>query len=245
MTTHKVVSEAEWIEARKAFLEKEKAFTRAKDELSRERRELPWVKVEKHYVFQGPNGKETLADLFQGRSQLLVQHFMFGPGWEEGCDGCSFQADHMDSARQHFEHHDVSFAVVSRAPYEELVPFKKRMGWTFHWVSSFGSDFNYDYYVSYTPEELAKGKIYYNYREAESSSEENPGISVFFRDEDGTIYHTYSAYDRGGEELINTYNVLDLMPKGRNENGPYFNLGDWVKHHDRYENSDQDVEFSA
>lgn len=235
MEQHKIVSREEWTQARKAHLAREKELTRELDKLRAERRALPWVKVDKEYVFDGPDGKVTLADLFQGRSQLVVQHFMFAPGWTEGCIGCSFAADHVDAARQHFEQKDVSFAAVSRAPYAEFAPFRKRMGWTFLWVSSSGSDFNYDFGVSFTPEQLAAGQVTYNYRPEKLQGQEHPGVSVFYRNDKGEIFHTYSAYGRGDESTIGAYAYLDLVPKGRDENGPGFNLGDWVKHHDRYE----------
>ena len=231
---HKVVSREQWLIARKAHLMKEKELTRARDELVRQRRELPWVKVEKAYVFDGPDGKETFADLFNGRSQLIVNHFMLGPGWEEGCVGCSFRADHIEGALVHLEHHDVTVVVVSRAPLAEIDAFKRRMGWRFKWVSSNGSDFNYDYHVSFTPDELAKGKVYYNYEMQEGGIEELPGLSVFCMDAAGDIFHTYSTYARGAEALLGTYVCLDLTPKGRNETGSNRNLTDWVRHHDRY-----------
>lgn len=237
MEQHKIVSQAEWIEARKAHLAHEKEMTKALDRLREERRRLPWVRVEKNYVFDGPNGKVALADLFDGRSQLVIQHFMFGPGWKEGCIGCSFAADHVDGARQHFEQKDISFAAVSRAPYAELAPFRKRMGWEFVWVSSHGSDFNYDFGVSFTPEQIATGTMFYNYADQKADGEEQPGVSVFYRNEAGEIFHTYSAYGRGDEGTIGAYAYLDLAPKGRDENGPNFNLGDWVKLHDEYENA--------
>jgi predicted dithiol-disulfide oxidoreductase (DUF899 family) len=230
----KVVSSEEWLAARKADLAREKEFTRQRDELSRQRRELPWVKIEKNYVFDGPDGKETLADLFEGRSQLIVYHFMFGPGWEEGCPYCSFLADHFDGPLVHLAHHDVSLVVVSRAPLPQIEAFKKRMGWRFKWVSSSGSDFNYDFHVSFTKGDRAKGKVYYNYEMQEFGSEELPGTSVFYKDGTGDVFHTYSAYARGGDILIGAYNYLDLTPKGRNETGPNHDLTDWVRHHDRY-----------
>jgi predicted dithiol-disulfide oxidoreductase (DUF899 family) len=226
-----VVSRAEWLAARKEFLLKEKEFTHARDALSAERRRLPMVRIEKEYVFDGQKGKETLADLFDGRSQLIVYHFMLGPGWKEGCDGCSFLADHIDGANLHLAHHDVSLVVVSRAPLSEIAPFKKRMGWRFKWVSSYGSEFNYDYHVSFSNEDLATGKVFYNYRMEENSSEELPGISVFYKDETGAVFHTYSSYARGGDILLGAYNYLALTPTGRNESG---NM-DWVRHHDRYD----------
>ncbi len=229
----KVVSPAEWLKARKAYLAKEKEFTRLRDELSRQRRELPWEKVEKNYVFEGPGGKQTLADLFGKRSQLIVYHFMFGPGWKEGCPSCSYLADHFDGATIHLAHRDVSFAVISRAPMAEIDAFKKRMGWRFPWVSSFGSDFNYDYHVSFTPEEKAEGTVEYNYDTTEFPSEEGPGASVFYKDKNGDIFHTYSSYARGLDILVGTYNLLDLVPKGRDEDGLAFTMA-WVRHHDRY-----------
>jgi predicted dithiol-disulfide oxidoreductase (DUF899 family) len=230
----KVVSRAEWLAARKELLVREKELTRFRDELSRQRRELPWVKIEKSYVFDGPNGKETLADLFDGRSQLIIKHFMFGPGWKEGCVGCSFEVDHIEGALVHLEHHDVTYVAVSRAPLPEIEAFKKRMGWHFKWVSSFGSDFNYDYHVSFTKQDIARGKVYYNYAMQDVGMEELSGRSVFYKDESGDIFHTYSAFGRGTEELLGTYVCLDLTPKGRNEIGPNHNLTDWVRHHDRY-----------
>lgn len=233
--SHRIVSENEWIAARKRHLVKEKEFTRLYDELTRQRRELPWVRVEKNYLFDGPKGTQTLADLFAGRSQLIVQHFMFGPGWKEGCVGCSFQADHVDSAWVHLAHHDVSFAAVSRAPFAQIEPFRQRMGWRFHWVSSYGSDFNYDYQVSFTQQALANGATSYNFEARELDSEEMPGISVFFREAGGEIFRTYSSYGRGDEQLIGAYSYLDLTPRGRNETGPSFDLTDWVRHHDKYE----------
>ena len=232
----KVVSPAEWLTARKAHLAKEKEFTRLRDELSQQRRELPWEKIEKQYVFDGPGGKKTLADLFGKRSQLIVYHFMFGPGWKEGCPSCSYLADHFDGSAIHLAHRDVSFAAISRAPSAEIEAFKKRMGWRFPWVSSFGSDFNYDYHVSFSPEEKAKnnGKVQYNYELTEFGSEEGPGASVFYKDKTGDIFHTYSSYARGLDILVGTYNFLDLVPKGRDEEGLAFSMA-WVRHHDRYE----------
>ena len=231
---HKVVSEEEWLDARKALLAEEKEFTRQRDELSRRRRELPWVKVEKNYVFEGPKGKETLADLFDGRSQLIVYHFMFGPDWQEGCPFCSFLADHIDGSVVHLAQRDVTLLAVSRAPLPAIEAFKKRMGWRFKWVSSHGSDFNFDYQVSFVKNEKAKGKVYYNYEMGEFPSEEAPGTSVFYKDGNSNVFHTYSAYARGSEVLIGAYNYLDLAPKGRDETGPHHNLTDWVRHHDRY-----------
>src|SRR5215831_14524387 len=209
MPGHTVVSREEWLEARKAHLAKEKEFTRRRDELSRQRRELPWVKVEKNYVFDSPRGRETLADLFDGRSQLIVYHFMFGPDWQQGCPSCSFLADHIDGAGVHLAHRDVTLLAVSRAPLPQIDTFKKRMGWRFKWVSSHGNDFNFDYHVSFTQDDLAQGQVYYNYHLLEFSGEispEAPGISVFYKDATGAIFHTYSSYARGLDILIGAYN---------------------------------------
>jgi predicted dithiol-disulfide oxidoreductase (DUF899 family) len=230
---HPVVSQAEWLAARKDFLAKEKEFTLLRDELSRERRELPWERVEKQYVFDGPGGKETMADLFDGRSQLMVYHFMLGPDWSEGCKSCSYLADHFDGAAIHLAHRDVTLVVVSRAPIAEIEAFKKRMGWKFHWVSSFGTDFNYDYHVSFTAEDKAKGEVDYNYGPSQFFSEEGPGLSAFYKDESGAIFHTYSSYARGLDILVGTYNFLDMAPKGRDEDGLAFSMS-WVRHHDKY-----------
>ncbi len=202
MQPHKIVSQEQWLTARKALLAKEKELTRARDELARQRRELPWVKVDKRYVFDGPHGKETLADLFDGRSQLIIDHFMLGPGWEEGCVGCSFGADHIEGGLVHLEHHDVTVVVVSRAPLAEIEAFKRRMGWRFKWVSSYGSDFNFDYHVSFRKEDADNGKVYYNYEMQDFAIEELPGLSVFTKDENGDIFHTYSTYARGAETLL-------------------------------------------
>ena len=193
MKPNRIVSQDAWLAARKQYLGKEKEFTRLRDRLSAQRRELPWVRVEKQYDFDGPTGKETLGDLFDGRSQLIVYHFMFGPGWEQGCPSCSFLADHFDGALVHLVHRDATLLAISRAPLPEIEAFKKRMGWRFKWVSSFGNDFNHDYHVSFTPDEIAKGKVYYNYDMREFPSEEAPGISVFTKDGTGDIFHTYSG----------------------------------------------------
>jgi predicted dithiol-disulfide oxidoreductase (DUF899 family) len=227
-----VVSEAEWLVARKDLLAREKEFTRQRDALSLARRRLPWVKVDKKYVFEGASGKKTLSDLFDGRSQLIVYHFMLGPGWEEGCKSCSYLADHFDGANWHLPHRDVTFVVISRAPLAQIEPFKKRMGWRFKWFSSFENDFNFDYHVSATEEEKAKDKLYYNYETNELLSDEMPGLSVFYRNDDGDIFHTYSTYARGLDSLVGTYNFLDLAPKGRDENPD--STMDWVRHHDKY-----------
>jgi predicted dithiol-disulfide oxidoreductase (DUF899 family) len=228
----KVVSPAEWLAARKEFLKKEREFTHRRDELSRLRRHLPWEKVEKDYTFEGPHGRETLADLFDGRNQLIVYHFMFGPGWKEGCQSCSYLSDSFDPAAVHLAQRDTTLAVVSRATVPEIEAFKKRMGWRFHWVSSFGTDFNYDYQVSQNKEEAATGKAYYNYELGEFPSEERPGLTVFYKN-NGEIFHTYSAYARGLDILVPTYNFLDLTPKGRDEDALPHPMA-WVRHHDRY-----------
>jgi predicted dithiol-disulfide oxidoreductase (DUF899 family) len=233
LTQHKVVSHAEWIAARKQFLAKEKELTRLRDELSRERRTLPWEKVEKHYEFDWTQGKVALADLFAGRSQLVVYHFMLGPGWEAGCPSCSYLADHFDGATIHLANRDTTLAVVSRAPLGEIEAFKKRMGWKFQWVSSNHSDFNFDYRVSFTPEHKAAGMIDYNYGMTDLFCEELPGLSVFSKDAAGEVFHTYSTYARGLDSLVGTYNFLDLVPKGRDEDGLAFSMA-WVRHHDRY-----------
>lgn len=231
---HNVVSRDEWLTARKELLVEEKRLTRERDAFNERRRALPWVKVEKDYVFEGPAGRETLSDLFGPHSQLIVQHFMFGPDWEEGCVGCSFTADHVDAANQHLMHHDVSLVVVSRAPLERLSRFQDRMGWKFKWVSSLGSDFNFDFHASFTPEMIKSGTAYENYAPKTDDMEETGGHSIFYKDATGAVYHTYSCYARGDEQLIGAYNYLDMTPKGRNETGPEFNLSDWVRHHDRY-----------
>jgi predicted dithiol-disulfide oxidoreductase (DUF899 family) len=229
----KVVSPAEWLTARKELLRKEKEFTRLRDELSKERRELPWEQVEKEYVFDGPKGRETLSDLFGGKSQLIVYHFMFGPGWTEGCPGCSFVSDHTDGSVAHLKARDVTLLAVSRAPLAEIEAFKKRMGWKFKWVSSNGNEFNRDYHVSFTKEEMAKGGVYYNYGTRPFSKEEGPGASVFYKDELGDIYHTYSTFGRGLDPMIGAYNWLDIAPKGRDEEGLASPMA-WVRHHDKY-----------
>jgi predicted dithiol-disulfide oxidoreductase (DUF899 family) len=228
----RIVSEKEWTVARKDLLTREKDFTRLRDELSRHRRELPWVRVEKAYVFEGPKGKEKLGDLFHGRSQLIVYHFMLGPGWEEGCKSCSYLADHFDGPNWHLPHRDVSFVVVSRAPLSEIEAYRKRMGWRFEWVSSNENDFNFDYHVSFTKTEEEQNKSYYNYEEGEFINDELPGLSVFYRDQAGQVYHTYSTYGRGLDLLVGTYNLLDLVPKGRDENRE--STMDWVRRHDEY-----------
>ncbi|MBW8283585.1 MAG: thioredoxin family protein [Rhizobium sp.] len=230
---HSVVSREEWLEARRALLTKEKEMTRMRDRVNAARLALPWVKVDKNYVFITPTGRNTLSDLFDGRSQLVIYHFMFGPDWEAGCPGCSFLADHLDGAIVHLNNHDVSFVCVSRAPLDKIEAYKRRMGWHFPWVSSFGSDFNFDYHVSFTRQELAAGPVTYNYREtpAEEAHDELPGLSSFYREADGAVFHTYSNYARGGEEMLGTMMILDCAPLGRNEGSTM----DFVKRHDEYE----------
>jgi len=230
---HSVVSREEWIAARRKLLKREKESTRQRDQVSAERRKLPWVKVDQRYVFDAPGGKATLADLFAGHHQLVVYHFMFGPDWQEGCPSCSFVSDHIDGALPHLAARDVALAAVSRAPLAKIEGFKKRMGWRFKWVSSHGSDFNADFQVSFSQEELAQGKVNYNYTMQEFPSAEAPGLSVFFKDAAGDIFHTYSSYGRGVEELVGTYRILDLVPKGRDEDHLGFAM-EWVRYHDRY-----------
>lgn len=231
---HKIVSQGEWLRARRALLAREKEFTRARDALSAARRDLPWTRVEKNYVFDGPNGKETLSDLFSGKSQLMVYHFMLGPGWVQGCPSCSFLADHFDGAVIHLAQRDVALVVVSRAPLSEIEAYKKRMGWKFKWVSSFGTDFNRDFHVSFTPEDKARGKVEYNYAVTEFPSEEAPGLSAFIKNKAGDALHTYSSYARGLDILVGTYNFLDMAPKGRNEDTLPWTMA-WVRRHDEYE----------
>lgn len=234
MTTHKIVSQEEWHLARQAFLAKEKEFTRLRDELSQQRRELPWTKVEKAYLFKGSNGQESLADLFAGKSQLIVYHFMYGPDWgERGCPSCSFWADNFNGIDVHLAARDATLLAVSRAPLDKIEQYKAKMGWNFKWVSSFGSDFNFDYHVSFTPESVADGTASYNYKPQDNSGE-LPGISVFFKGEDGTIYHTYSTYARGLDMLNGAYHYMDLLPKGRDEAGLPWSMA-WLNYHDLYE----------
>jgi len=235
MMQNRIVTREEWLAERQAHLAKEKELTRLRDQLSAERRELPWVKIDKSYVFEGPDGTETLSGLFDGRSQLIIKHFMLGPGWKEGCVGCSFEVDHIEGALVHLEHHDVTYVAVSRAPLPEIEAFKRRMGWRFKWISSYGSDFNYDFHVSFKPDEVERGEVYYNYEMRKVGIEELSGRSVFYKDANSDVFHTYSSYGRGGDLMLGTYNILDLMPKGRNETGPNHNLTDWVRHHDRYD----------
>ncbi|WP_438751832.1 DUF899 domain-containing protein [Pararhizobium sp. O133] len=233
MLSNPVVSREEWLEARRALLITEKEETKLRDKIRADRQAMPWVKVDKAYTFDTPAGKKTLAELFDGRSQLMIYHFMFGPDWDAGCPGCSFLADHIDGTLAHLNNHDVTYVNVSRAPLDKIEAYKKRMGWKAPWVSSFGSDFNFDYHVSFTKEELDSDTVFYNFRQTprDQAHDELPGMSAFFRDEDGTIYHTYSDYARGGEEILSTLMILDRAPKGRNETGTL----SFVKRHDEYE----------
>jgi len=233
ISNHPVVSHEEWLSARKAFLAKEKAFSRAREDLARERRSLPWEKVEKRYVFEGPNGRESLADLFGKKSQLVVYHFMFNPEATAGCPHCSFWADHYDGMPVHLAQRDVSFVVISRAGLDTLEAFKKRMGWRFKWVSSGGTDFNYDFQASFRPEDIRAGKAVYNYAPITENMADREGISVFYKDPAGAIYHTYSTYARGIDMVNGTYQFLDLVPKGRDEAQLDFTQA-WVRLHDRY-----------
>lgn len=237
MQSHPIVTKQDWIEARRALLAEEKKLTRLRDRLAEDRRALPWVKVEKPYVFDGPTGKVSLADLFGGRSQLYIKHFMMAPGATTQCVGCSFEVDHIGGILTHINNHDVTYAVVARAPIEEIEVVRKRMGWKFPWVSSYHSDFNYDFDVSFTPEQVASGHALYNFGRAPewaAGLRDLSGRSVFFKDEDGQIYLTYASFGRGGEDFLTAYRILDVMPKGRQENGPFHSLADWVRPHDRY-----------
>lgn len=235
MKSHKTVSHQEWIEARKVFLAKEKEFTRLRDEISRERRELPWEKVEKDYLFDGPDGKESLADLFAGQDQLIIYHFMFGPDWQAGCKACSYMADHFNPAVIHLKYRGVTMLAVSHAPSDKLQAFKKRMGWSFKWVSSMNSDFNRDFHVSFTQDELDSGETYYNYRKKRFPSTEAPGASVFYKNEAGEVFHTYSVYERGLDMFITAYHYLDIVPRGRDEDSFSYTM-EWLRLHDEYGN---------
>lgn len=234
MMNNEVVSHGAWIEARKALLEKEKQFTKLRDDLSRQRRALPWERVETNYVFGTASGKVSLAGLFDGRSQLVIYHFMYGPDWDAGCKSCSFLADHFNPAVIHLNHRDVSFVAVSKAPLDMLESYKARMGWNFPWVSSCSNDFNRDYNVSFTEEEIERGDAYYNYRSKGYPVTEAPGASVFYKDGDGTIFHTYSVFERGLDMFITAYQYLDIVPKGRNEDGLAFTM-EWLRRHDEYD----------
>ena len=234
MAMNKIVSDEEWIEARKTLLKKEKEFTALRDQLSQQRLDLPWVAVNKEYIFEGKDGKQTLSELFDGRSQLIAYHFMFDPSWEAGCPSCSFWADNFNGIIVHLNQRDVTMIVVSRAPYNKLAAYQKRMGWDFKWVSSLDTDFNFDYHVSFTPEESSKKEAFYNFSTQDPYSPEREGVSVFYKDPAGRVFHTYSAFARGIDMLNVAYNYLDLVPKGRDEAGhdfPQF----WVRRHDEYQ----------
>jgi predicted dithiol-disulfide oxidoreductase (DUF899 family) len=232
ITNHPVVSHDAWQAARVAFLAKEKEFTRLRDELSRERRELPWERVDKPYVFDGPHGQESLSDLFGRQSQLVVYHFMFSPTQDAGCKHCSFWADNFDGLDAHLRHRDVSFVAISRGPIDRLDAFKKRMGWTFRWLSSGRTDFNFDFQASFSPEQVATGSVFYNYRNSAMDMADREGVSVFYKDPHGAVFHTYSCYARGIDLLNTAYNYIDLTPKGRDEGD---SPQSWVRHHDRYQ----------
>ena len=233
LESHEIVSPEQWLTARRTLLRQEKEFTHARERLAAQRRALPWVKVDRPYLFATATGPATLADLFEDRSQLIVYHFMLAPGWEEGCRGCSLVSDHFDGARPHVNARDISFVAVARAPLAEIERFKARMGWSFRWVSSYGTSFNRDFGVTFTAEEQADGTKSYNYGSTSAMHEEMPGLSVFLRRADGEIFHTYSTYSRGLDAPINAYNLIDLTPKGRDED-PASPMN-WVRHHDRYE----------
>jgi predicted dithiol-disulfide oxidoreductase (DUF899 family) len=234
---HEIVSGEEWLIARRDLLKREKELTRMRDQLAAERRALPWVKIDKEYVFNTPEGEVTLAELFDGRSQLFIKHFMMAPGEVTQCVGCSLEVDHVDGILPHLENHDVTYVAVARAPIEEIEAVRKRMGWKFRWVSSYHSDFNYDFDVSFSREEVASGRALYNYGVAPqwtADIEDLSGDSVFYKDKAGQIFHTYSTFARGGEEFLGIYRILDATPKGRNENGPYHSLTDWARPRNMY-----------
>jgi predicted dithiol-disulfide oxidoreductase (DUF899 family) len=231
---HKIASNEEWLKARLQLLAKEKEFTRLRDELSQARRNLPWERVDKNYIFEGPTGKKTLADIFDGRSQLVVYHFMFAPDWDAGCKSCSWWADNFERNVIHLAHRDVTLVAISRAPLAKLDAFKKRMGWTFKWYSSANNDFNFDYHASWRPEDLAKGEVSYNYRRQKMSMTDLTGVSVFYKDSNGEVFHTYSCYSRGVDMMNAGYHYLDLVPKGRNESSLPHSQS-WVRHRDSYD----------
>lgn len=230
----KIVSRAEWLGARKLLAAREREVAKLDDELNAERRMLPWVKIEKEYLFDSPTGSLTLAQLFNDRSQLFIKHFMMGPGQKNHCVGCSLEVDHLAGLLPHLENHDVSYVAVARAPIDEIETLRKRMDWHFPWVSSFHSDFNYDFQVSFKPEEMAAGTATYNYKRGNPGMEDLSGDSVFYKNAQGEIFHTYSAFGRGAEIFLGIYAFLDVMPKGRNENGPYHSLSDWARPHNLY-----------
>src|SRR5271154_3154319 len=231
---HRIFPRSKWLEARPALPAKEKASSKLREELSAEQRALPWVRIEKEYIFDSPSGKVTLAQLFNGRSQLFLKHFMMGPGQKHNCVGCAFEVDHLEGLLVHLENHDLTYTAVARAPIEEIEAYRKNMAWKFTWVSSYHSDFNYDFNVSFTPEQLASGTASYNFGQRNPGMEDLSGDSVFYKDDAGQIFHTYSTFGRGGEQFLGAYSFLDVTPKGRNENGPYHTLGDWVRPKNMY-----------
>lgn len=233
MTQHRIVDHEKWVEQRRAFLAREKEFTRLRDELNAARRELPWERVDKEYVFETAEGAKTLGELFDGRRQLLIYHFMFGPDWEAGCPSCSFWADNFDRNVVHLAHRDVTMIAVSRAPLDKLEAYKKRMGWTFTWASALESDFNWDFDVSFEPKDAASGLVHYNYKRTSFPSEEGPGLSAFYLDDDGTVYHTYSTYARGLDMFNAAYHLLDVAPLGRNEDDLDYTMA-WLRRRDEY-----------
>ena len=231
----RIVSRDQWLDARRALLRREKDLTHLRDQINAERLALPWVRIEKHYEFDTDAGRRSLGDLFAGRSQLIIYHFMLGPDWQAGCPGCSFVADHLDGTLPHLQHHDVSLVAVSRAPLAQIEKYQTRMGWRFPWASSFGSDFNFDFGVSFTPQQIGQGKVTYNFTDMDSVnfSSEEPGLSAFSKDASGVVFHTYSAYSRGVEDLLGTLMILDRAPKGRNERSTM----DFVRRHDEYDDA--------
>jgi len=239
-----VVSQDDWIAQRRQLLAREKELTRLGDQVARERRALPWVRMDKTYLFDTPDGRRSLAELFDGRRQLMVQHFMLGPGWEQGCKSCSFMADHLLGAEIHLQHRDVTVLLVSRAPLAEIERFRQRMGWPFRWASSNGTDFNLDFHVSFPPETRVDGEVDYNYHRTAFPQEEAPGISFFCKDDAGDVFHTYSTFGRGVEVMMGTYHLLDLAPRGRDEERDAYGM-EWVRHHDRYEDAPAPAPVSA
>lgn len=231
---HPVASRDDWLAQRRALLAREKELTHLGDQVARERHALPWVRLDKTYTFDTPAGRRTLADLFEGRRQLMVQHFMLAPGWEQGCKSCSFMADHLVGAKVHLEQRDLSLLLVSRAPLAEIERFRQRMGWDFAWASAHDSDFNHDFAVSFPPESRVDGEVFYNYAMTAFPQEEAPGISFFYKDEAGDVFHTYSTFGRGVEVMMGTYDLLDMAPRGRDEDALAYTM-EWVRHHDRYE----------
>lgn len=234
LLNHPVVSSDRWVAERKTLLAREKELTRLRDQIARERRALPWERVEKDYIFDAPEGRRTLADLFEGRRQLLVQHFMLGPDWEQGCQSCSFMADHSDGMNVHLAHRDITLVAISRAPLAEIERFRRRMGWQFGWVSSNGCDFNYDFRVNFRPQDKTSDELVYNFATQPFQGEEAPGVSVFYKNDADEVFHTYSTYGRGVEVMMGAYNLMDLTPKGRDEENLSYGM-EWVRHHDRYE----------